>query len=285
MKRILITGANSYIGTSFETWLKKSPEKYYIETMDMTNDVWKDKSFSRYDVIFHVAGIAHISNNRKIRHLYDQVNRDLAVETAKKAKRDGVKQFIFMSSIIVYGGSVKKQGIITERTIPLSNCPYGNSKLQAENIINELNDNTFKTVIIRAPMVYGKNSKGNYKRLSRLARTIPIFPYYENQRSMIHIDNLCEFIRLMIDNKEQGIFFPQNKQYVCTCEMVKKISEMHNKKIYFTKIFNPIIKLLIPRVNILNKVFGNLMYEHSMSDYKDNYQVRDFAESLILSEQ
>ena len=65
----------------------------------------------------------------------------------------------------------------------------------------------------------------------KLAQKLPVFPDIDNQRSMLHIDNLCEFIRLMIDNEESGLFFPQNREYVKTSEMVKLIAEVHGKKI------------------------------------------------------
>ena len=104
MKKILITGADSYIGTSFERYIQKNyPNEYTVDTIDMTDERWCDTDFSCYDSVFHVAGIAH-SDTGKISEekakLYYAVNTELTVETAKKAKADGAKQFIFMSSII-----------------------------------------------------------------------------------------------------------------------------------------------------------------------------------------
>lgn len=284
MRNVLITGANSYIGTSFEHWVEKHPDKYVVDTIDMIDSSWKNKDFSEYDVVFHVAGIAHVSSDPKLEHLYYNVNRDLTVEVAKKAKEEGVKQFIFMSSIIVYGDSSIHKRVIDKTTIPTPSNFYGNSKLQAEEGIKELEDDKFKIVILRPPMIYGKCSKGNYPKLSKAAQKLPIFPDISNERSMLHIDNLCEFIRLMIDNEESGLFFPQNAEYVRTSEMVQLISEVHGKKIRMTKIFNPIIRLMFG-INIVNKVFGNLVYEKSMSEYdKDNYRIRDFIETIKLTE-
>ena len=119
-------------------------------------------------------------------------------------------------------------------------------------------------------MIYGKGCKGNYPKLVKAALKLPIFPDIDNERSMLHIDNLCEFVRLIIDNEESGIFFPQNKEYVKTSEMVKVIAETHGKKIRLTKAFNPILKLLAYKVGLINKVFGNLVYEKSMSEYKED---------------
>lgn len=284
MKKILITGKNSYIGTSLENWLIREPNNYKVDTVDMEDESWKEKDFSRYDVVFHVAGIAHVSADPKKKDLYYRVNRDLTIEAAKKAKVEGVKQFIFMSSIIVYGDSSHNKGIIGKNTIPTPSNFYGDSKLQAEEGIKILESVDFKIIVIRPPMVYGKGSKGNYPKLASFAKKSPIFSDFDNKRSALHIDNLCEFIKLMIDNEESGLFFPQNKEYIKTSEMVRAISEVHGKKMRLTKIFNPILKLMFGLATI-NKVFGNLVYEKSMSEYdKGDYRVRDFGETIELTE-
>jgi nucleoside-diphosphate-sugar epimerase len=284
MKRILITGANSYIGTSFEKWLSQWLDKYTVDTIDMIGGKWRQASFANYDVVFHVAGIAHVSSDSKMKDLYYKVNRDLTIEAAMKAKVEGVKQFIFMSSIIVYGDSSSNKRVINKNTVPTPSNFYGNSKLQAEEGIRGLENEEFKIVILRPPMVYGKGSKGNYPKLAKAAQKLPMFPDIDNERSMLHIDNLCEFIKIMIDNEESGLFFPQNKEYVKTSEMVRLISEVHGKKIVLTKAFNPILRLMFG-IGIVNKVFGNFVYELSMSDYnKANYRIRDFRESIIATE-
>ncbi len=284
MKRILITGANSYIGTSVEKWLSKFPEKFFINTIDMRDEKWKENDFSSYDVVFHVAGIAHVSTNPKLKDLYYKVNRDLAIETAIKARDEGVKQFIFMSSIIVYGDSKDAKGIITKDTVPVPSNFYGDSKLKAEEGIRTLESDYFKVVILRPPMIYGKGSKGNYPKLAKLAKKLPIFPDIDNQRSMLYIDNLCEFVRLMIENEENGIFFPQNKEYVKTSELVKLIAEVHGKKIILTKLFNFPLKVIGRLLRLVDKVFGNLVYDKQLSQYKFNYQIRDLIESIALTE-
>lgn len=284
MKNILITGVNSYVGNSLADWLNKEPDKYKIEKISLRNDKWKQHDFSCYDVIVHVAGIAHVSTDPKMEELYYKVNRDLTIEVAKKAKSDEVKQFIFLSSIIVYGEVKENNGIITRDTIPNPSNFYGKSKLEAEKGIESLESEHFKVAIIRPPMIYGKGSKGNYPKLAKLARITPIFPDYDNKRSMIHIDNLTEFIRLIIDNEDSGLFFPQNAEYVKTSEMVRVIAEIHQKKIIFTKIFNPVIRLLVKKTEIFNKIFGDLMYDTTLSEYINNYQIKNFKESLEATE-
>ena len=290
MKKILITGANSYIGVSFETYLKQLDGEYTVDTVDMIDGTWREKSFAGYDAVFHVAGIAH-SDNGKISEekekLYYAVNTDLTVETAKKAKADGVKQFIFMSSAIVYGesASIGKEKLITKDTpVSPANC-YGDSKVQAENGILPLNGDDFKVVVLRPPMIYGKGSKGNYPTLVKMALKMPLFPYVKNQRSMLYIGNLCEFIRLMIDNEEQGIFWPQNGEYSNTSELVKMIAAAHGQKRPLVKGFGWALKLASHMIGLINKAFGNLCYDMSISEYKENYRVATLEESIRLTEE
>lgn len=284
MKKILITGKNSYIGTSLEKWLAKEPENYQVDTVSTRDGIWEEKDFSSYDVVFHVAGIAHVSADPKMKDLYYKVNRDLTINIAEKAKSEGVKQFIFMSSIIVYGDSTSNKRVITRETIPKPSNFYGDSKLQAEKGLEFLENDSFKIAIIRPPMIYGKKSKGNYPRLSKIAQKTPIFPDFDNQRSMLHIDNLCEFLKLMIDNVESGIFFPQNKEYVKTSDMVSLIGKVHGRKIKLTKILNPFLKIFF-RINTVNKAFGNLIYEEEISRYaKANYQIKNLKQTIVSTE-
>lgn len=290
MKKILITGANSYIGMSFEKYIKENySNDYVVDTVDMIDGSWREKDFSGYDSVFHVAGIAH-SDNGKISDekakLYYAVNTDLTVETAKKAKADGVKQFIFMSSAIVYGDSapIGKSKVITRDTpVSPANC-YGDSKVQAENGIRPLNDENFSVVVLRSPMIYGKGSKGNYPLLAKIALKTPVFPHVKNERSMLYIENLCEFVRLMVENEEQGIFWPQNGEYSNTSELVKMIAEAHGKKVRLVKGFGWALKIMSSCTGLVNKVFGSLSYDQEMSRYKEEYRINALIESIRKTE-
>ncbi|WP_341961934.1 NAD-dependent epimerase/dehydratase family protein [Planococcus maritimus] len=282
-KKILITGKGSYVGTNLIEWLNQWPNQYEVTEISVRGDEWKKEDFSKYDTVLHVAGIAHVSTDPKMEEQYYKVNRDLTIEVAEYAKIRGVKQFIFMSSIIVYGDSSSNKRIIDGSTVPKPSNFYGNSKLQAEEGIKKFESGSFNIVVIRPPMIYGKNSKGNYPKLSKAARILPLFPDFNNVRSMLHIDNLSEFLRLIIKNEEQGLFFPQNKEYVKTSEMVKDIAQLHGKDIKLVKIFNFVLKPLIGKVNIINKVFGNLIYDMEISGYKENYQIRNLKESVKKS--
>ena len=286
MKKILITGANSYIGTSFEKYINENfGEDYQIDTIDMIDGCWREKSFTGYDVVYHVAGIAH-SDSGKIspekEKLYRSVNTDLTIETAKKAKAEGVKQFIFMSSAIVYGESapIGKKKVITKETLTNpANC-YGDSKVQAELGIIPLQDDKFKVCVLRPPMIYGKGSKGNFPQLEKFAKKMKIFPYVKNERSMLYIGNLVEFVRLMIENEEQGIFWPQNAEYSNTSELVKMIGIANGKKIHLIKGFRWLLRFLGLFTNLANKAFGNFTYDDSLSTYSFNYQLYSLDESI-----
>lgn len=258
MKRILITGANSYIGTSFENYMKQWSNQYLVETVDMIDGSWRGKSFSNYDVVFHVAGIAHQKETKENAHLYFEINRDLAIEVAKKAKSDGVKQFIFLSSMSVYGLDV---GVITKGTLPNPKTNYGKSKLQAEEQIIELRDKTFKVCVLRPPMVYGDGCKGNYQTIVKLVKKLPIFPRVNNKRSLIHINNLVAYIKKYIDEECDGLYFPQNNEYVKTIDLARDIAKQENKKIYFSYLFGFAVIIFRPFVGKLKKAFGDLIYK------------------------
>lgn len=280
MIKILITGKNSYVGTSLERWLENFGDCYLTESISLKDDSWRNKDFSYYDVVIHVAGIAHIKETKENADVYFKVNRDLAFDVAQKAKRENVKQFIFFSSMSVYGINT---GIINQDSLAKPKSYYGKSKLEAEELISSIGNDDFKVAIIRPPMIYGKHCKGNYIKLSKISTKTLVFPDIKNKRSMIYIDNLCEFIRKLIDSNSDGLYFPQNQEYVCTSDLVREISESHDKKMFFTKVFNPIFKIL--NLDILNKVFGDLIYEKSMSSHlKYEYTLVNFKDSVKATE-
>ena len=214
MKRILITGINSYLGGRFRQYMEQFPD-YATVSISMRDGSWRGEDFTGFDVVYHVAGLAHSDNGRispEKAQKYYEINTDLTKELANKAKREGVKQFIFMSSAIVYGDSApigRRRRIDRSTVCTPANC-YGDSKLQAELGLRRLEDKNFRVVILRPPMIYGPGCKGNYPVLSLFAQRLPVFPYVDNERSMLFVDNLMAFVKLMIDNEESGTFFTQS---------------------------------------------------------------------------
>lgn len=285
MKKILITGANSYVGTHIEKWLKKEPKNFSVNTVDTLGDKWKDVDFSQFDVVFDVAGIAHVDPKPKMAPLYYKVNRDLTVEIAKWAKSHGVKQFIFMSSRIVYHASKSLKGDITlPSTIPNPNDFYGDSKLQAETGLNALISDTFKIANIRPPMIYGPNCKGNFLRLGWLATKVPVFPAWHNKRSMLYIDNLAEFVKQIILRELDGTFYPQNREYSDTVEIVRFFAHKYNHNIWISRLFNPLVWFSSFILPAIPKMFANSYYDSCMSKYDFDYQLVSLYESLKFLE-
>ncbi|WP_019005351.1 NAD-dependent epimerase/dehydratase family protein [Cohnella laeviribosi] len=286
--RILITGEKSYIGLKLKQWLNQWPDRYEVDNISLKNDVWKQKDLSIYDSIIHVAAIVHQKENSNSRNTFYLVNRDLTKALALKAKSSGVKHFVFLSSMSVYGldGKIGAEVIIDKNTPCNPNTLYGKSKLAAEFELKKIMDERdFKVAIVRPPMVYGPDCPGNYARLSKLVKRSLVFPEYENKRSMIYIDNLTEFIRLIIDTQAQGLFFPQNKEYVNIKDLIDLIAKVNSKRIYFSTLLSKIMNLFKNRIEIFNKVFGNLTYNQELSSHQNfNYCITEFKESIINSE-
>ena len=260
MKRVLIAGKDSYIGTHFRDYLKQFPNEYYVEELDVRDASWKQFDFSKFDVVYHVAGIAHIKETKENANLYYKVNRDLAVDIANLAKTNGVKHFIFMSSMSVYGLIYSKE-LITKKTATNPKTNYGKSKLQAENEILKLADDNFKVSVLRPPMVYGKNSPGNMTKLVNMVKKIHIFPTLKNERSSITIEKLCECILDTIKYEKKGIILPQNDQYMCTYDTIRNQMNEENVGVWYISLFNPLLKIMIGKVGVVTKMFGDLKYE------------------------
>ncbi|MCS5465033.1 NAD-dependent epimerase/dehydratase family protein [Enterococcus lactis] len=266
--------------------------QYQIDTLSVRGDAWREHDFSRYDTVFHVAGIAHADVSKvseETKQLYYAVNRDLAIETAKKYKQDlsGKNgQFIYMSSIIIYGEetNINKKRVITPDTKPNPSNFYGDSKLQAEIGLQPLDDDTFHVAILRPPMIYGPGSKGTTNNWSSWQINCQFFPDVKNERSMLYIENLCSFIKLIVDNEEKGIFFPQNKEYTSTSDMVKMIAQTHNHNIVMISGINWLIKGMMHFPGKVGKLavkaFGNLVYSKDMSEYYIDYRIVNLAESI-----
>ena len=298
-KKVLITGAGSYIGQSFINYAKKNyPDNFEIEELDLMETSWNNVSFSKYDIVYHVAGIAHADVGKvseETKEKYYKVNTDLTVEVAKKAKEDGVREFIFMSSMIIYGESAPygKKKVIDENTVPMPANFYGDSKLQADVAVRDLADNTFKVIVLRPPMIYGKESKGNYPVLAKIAKKLPLFPDVNNERSMLYIDNLCEFLcQIMLikeHNRNAIVLLPQNAEWTETSEMVKEIASASGKKLIKMKILKPVVIMgsNIPGKigGLVNKAFGNNCYMHKLSIYEGiQYQQINIKKSIYETE-
>lgn len=294
MKKVLITGANSYIGISFEQYVAEHyPKQISIETVDMIDGSWRGKDFSAYDVVFHVAGLAHadVGNvSEAVKAKYYAVNTDLAIETALKAKEQGVGQFVFMSSAIVYGESAPygKKRRITRDTEPTPANFYGDSKWLADKGIRQLTDDSFTVTVLRPPMIYGKGSKGNYPTLAKMAKKLPLFPDIDNERSVLYVENLCEFLCQVMMRGKGGVFWPQNAEYSRTSELVRQIAAVSGHMIWVSDIWNWVVVLASKMPGkiggLANKAFGNMSYDQDMSRCDFDYIVADLKTSIERTE-
>ena len=283
MNKILITGAGSYVGESVRRYILSTSSDFQIDAVDTMGDNWKNADYSQYDVVYHVAGIAHVNADPKMEALYYKVNRDLTIEVAKHAKAAGVKQFIFMSSQIVFHESQSlKTEVLTAQTKENPNGFYGDSKLQAELGIKTLEDENFKVCILRPCMIYGPNAKGNFPRLAKLACKTPIFPCWHNKRSMLYIDNLAEFVKQAVLRGLSGTFYPQNRELADTVEIIRFFAKAAGHKVWITRLLNPFVWLGSFVLQPINKMFATYYYAPEMSKMDFDYQLVSFEESLKL---
>ena len=289
MTKVLITGAGSYVGESVRKYILNSSKDFQIDAVDTMGTstgsgqakYWKNVDLSQYDVVFHVAGIAHVNADPKMEPLYYKVNRDLTIKVAKYAKEAGVKQFIFMSTQIVFHESQSLKGeVLTAETKENPNGFYGDSKLQAELGIKPLEDANFKVCILRPCMIYGPNAKGNFLRLAKLATKVPVFPEWHNKRSMLYIDNLAEFVKQTIERQLSGTFYPQNREQADTVEIIRFFAKEAGHKVWITRLFNPCVWLGSFVLQPINKMFATYYYDPEMSKYDFDYQLVSLEESL-----
>lgn len=281
MKKVLVTGAGSYVGENVRKYILSTSSDFQIDAVDTMVDNWKKADYSQYDVVYHVAGIAHVNADPKMEALYYKVNRDLTIEVAKHAKTAGVKQFIFMSSQIVFHESQSlKTEVLTAQTKENPNGFYGNSKLQAELGIKPLEDENFKVCILRPCMIYGPNAKGNFPRLAKLACKTPIFPCWHNKRSMLYIDNLAEFVKQAILRELSGTYYPQNRELADTVEIIRFFAKAAGHRIWITRLLNPFVWLGSFVLQPINKMFATYYYDPEMSKTDFDYQLVSFEESL-----
>lgn len=262
MKRILIAGANSYLGEHIAAWLNRTPDSFQPHTLDMRGEGWKRFDFSGFHAVVLVAGIAHQKETPENAALYESVNHILAVDVAQRAKAAGVSQFVFFSSMSVYGVTV---GRITADTPTVPDTHYGRSKLAAEAELVSLADTGFHVAVLRPPMIYGSGCKGNYPRLASLVLRLPVFPRVQNERSMLYIDCLCLFVARLLESGEGGLYFPQNHAYISTCVLAQQIALAHGKRLWQPRGMGWLLRLLATRGGTVGKVFGTLTYDHAMS--------------------
>lgn len=284
MRRVLIAGDNSYIGNCAKPWLEQYNNEFAVDIISLADDSWLNLDFSSYETVFHAAELPPHKDNKETRKVKDEFSAEayeLLKRVANKAKAEDVGQFLFISTMAVFG---LDEGVITVDTPVNPKTEFAKRKFESEKFLRSIESDDFKVLIVRPPMVYGYGSSGNYNRLSKLAKKLPFFPDYKNKRSMIHIDNLCELFRYLIDFRQSGTYHPQNVEYARTSEVALKIAIHHNNFTRLTSFFDPLIKFLIGKSKLVTIAFGTLYYDKEISECGYPYHVRRFEESIERTE-
>ena len=280
--RILVIGKNGFISKCFQSYMQRYP-KFIVDSISARDNQWKKYDFRGYDAVYNTTGLAHDNARKGTREQFMALNAKLPYELAVKAKESGVKIFINMSSLIIYGemSELGSFNLITHKTKPIPAGIYGESKLAGEDAIKSLEDDIFKVAIIRSPLVYNENAVDNFLKLKKFALTFPVFPDIENARSMIYSDNLCELVKLIVGNNKGGYYYPQQEIHICTSKLVKDLAQSSGSKIWLTCLFNPVIYILSKRLLFMRKVFGSLAVDLRESNYfEGKYRVVSYKESI-----
>ncbi len=279
--KILIIGKNSYIGNHIDDWL--TSKGHQVEQLDVLTEAWKAYDYSPYDAIVHVAGIVHQPNCQDW-DLYKRVNTDMPIQIATMAKEQGVKQYVFFSTMGVYGiGKELRSNVVEENTPLASESMYGKSKLMAEEGLQKLQDVKFNVVCVRPPSVYGKGCRGGYiTGFASIVRRLPVIPkaYTDVKQSFIYIDNLSELVRLAIEEHLYGVLCPQDDKAVSANELLQVIADGIGKKLVESKVLGIFVRLFhfLP---IVKKAYGGIEYSKKLSTIKDvNYIVVPFDEGM-----
>lgn len=284
-KKVMLIGIGGYIGSKFIEYINRNFPDWQIDAVDSMNRKWEQAKFHGYDAVYNVSGLAHANARQGSEDLYYQVNGQLPIDVAKKSKEENVPLFVQMSSQIVYGdmSGLGEEKIITADTVPTEPSIYGKSKMMAERGLKELADDNFQLAIIRPPLIYSEYARDNFPRLVNFAKRMHIFPKLENKQSMLYVDNLCELVRLIIENNKGGIYYPQQECYIETSKMVKNIADAVGNRMWQTRIFNPALRLLskIPKLSFIHKAFGSIVYDMSLSNhFEGKYRIVSYNQSI-----
>ena len=279
--KVLIIGKDSYIGNHIDQWL--SCKGIQVEQLNVLTDAWKNYDYSDYDSIVHVAGIVHRPDCNDW-GLYKKVNADMPIEIATMAKKQGVKQYVFFSTMGVYGIGKRLKPTVVDSNTPLqAESMYSKSKLLAEEGLRKLQDKTFEVAFVRPPSVYGKGCRGGYiTGFTAIVRKIPVIPKaYENvKQSFIYIDNLCELVRCIIEKRLHGIFCPQDEKAVNANELMEAITKGIGKKYRDSRLLGMCLRLF-SFIPLINKAYGGVEYAQSLSDIDGiDYVVVPFEEGM-----
>lgn len=282
---MIITGADSYIGSHIQSYILSHDRTFSVEQLDVTDHKWQDFDFSGYDAVVHVAAIVHRKDIADW-DCYRRVNVDLTAEIARKARSQGVRQFVFLSSMAVYGAEKSlsaQKSVIAADAAPAPTTMYGRSKLLAEQALGEMESEGFRVAIVRPPNVYGPGCRGSYiSTYAAIVSKLPAIPkaFPSVRQSVLYIDNLSRFIYLLICGQERGIYTPQDDISVSAVTLMEAIRDGLGLK-RKTSAFLGAFVYLLAACPLVRKGYGGISYRRSDSHQdRFDYVTVPFAEGI-----
>jgi len=285
MAKVLITGTNSFIGKNFIRYSQNRE----CDEVSLIDNKPEDIEFKRYSVVLHLAAIVHQSGGIPYEE-YLRVNSDLCIRVAEQAKQKGIEQFIFLSTLKVYGETYPETGLMNELSGCYPSDAYGRSKLEAEKRLGELEDDRFKVAIIRPALVYGEGVKANMLDLIRLVERWPLLPFgnISNKRNFVYTENLIAYLDRVIELRSSGIFIAIDPYSISTTDLITYIARYLQRKvllIHMPPLFVKILKLFIP--GIIIRLFGSLEFDNSRTirllDFKVPFTTEEGIRRTILA--
>ncbi|HEY5536026.1 MAG TPA: NAD-dependent epimerase/dehydratase family protein [Ignavibacteria bacterium] len=261
MNRILIIGTQSFIGANF---LELSRNQN-IQEVSLKEKLPEEIDFVSIDIVLHLAAIVHQS--KKTSELeYFRVNRDLCISVAEEAKKAGVRQFIFLSTVKVYGKYLPGSDPWDEQSECHPDDAYGRSKYEAELELRKLESPEFKVAIIRTPIVYGPGVSANILKLIKLVKKFPILPFRDvnNNRHYTYVGNLIGFIDKIIEIRASGTFIVMDDSQISTTYLVQTIAHFLHRKLFLFRVPKLIIMAGIKlRPAIFDRLYGSFYLDNS----------------------
>lgn len=273
--KIVLTGARGFIGSYFQ---KQYAQKYTIQPFSFLNDDLKTLHVKDVDVVIHLSALVHQMNGASD-EAYEKINVEQTLQLAHKAKENGVKHFIFMSTVKVYG---EENAIAyTEASLCYPKDMYGKTKLKAEQELQKLENNDFRISIIRTPIVYGAGVKANMQNLMKLIDKVILLPFGHicNKRSFVYIGNLTALIDTIIEQGKSGIFLAGDDEALSTTELVQLIAQAKMRRIFLIKIplFGIFLKWMKP--SFYQRLFENLLVDNTKTKealhFKNPYSIKE----------
>ena len=264
--KLLITGSNGFVGSYF---INKYKDKYEIKNFSFLKDDIDTLDCSDADVVFYLSALVHQMGGASTDE-YERVNVTQTLQLTNKAKESGVKHFVFMSTVKVYGEET--DDVYTENSVCNPEDEYGKSKLKAELELQKLESESFKVSIIRTPIVYGYGVKANIQNLVKLTSRVPLLPFggIDNKRSMVYIGNLCHLVDVVIEQQKSGMFLASDDEPLSTTKLIELIAKNLDKKVYLIKIpfFESLLKILKPSFH--KRLYGSLEVDNTITKEKLN---------------